>query len=323
MWLNPYSGTNFFTFFVVLFLRIWHRLSGRLPWNEWVLDELQILVLLFIALSAALVGTFLVLQKLTMLANALSHTVLLGIVLASLLMRSPEGFHVITVRMLLLASLITGFLNTTVMELLCRKFNLQKDASIGLTFTALFALGIVLVTLFVRNTHLGVEAIMGNVDALHVDDLKLSLTLFVVNAFLILCLFQPLVVSTFDRVLGRNLAIPVVGLHYLLMIQSASISIGAFRAVGAFIFLALLVAPTVTARHFTHDLKKLMGLSALIGGGASVVAVALSRHLLSLYGWSLSTAGLVTVILSLLLLLGVMRRGWQVRGKERGRCESH
>lgn len=308
---NPYFGKGFGGFFITLVERLGKVLTGQLGPADLVSDEIQILVLVFITLSSALIGTFLVLRKMTMLANSLSHTILLGIVIAFLISKSSLGASGMDMKTLCIAALCTGVFTTVCTQMLHKGFKLQEDASIGLTFTTLFALGIVLVSIFTRNMHLGVEAIMGNIDALHFNDLKLAFFLFLLNLVVTILLFKPLAVSTFDPILGKNFGIPAVFLSYLLMVQTAASAIGAFRAVGAFLFLALLVAPVLTARFFTYNLKKIICLASLIGIGVSLIAVALSRHLLSVYELSLSTAGIVTVLLGIFFLFALLKRTLQ------------
>ncbi len=82
--LNPYQGVNFFEFFFVFFQRLWGFLTGTLGFHQLANDEIQVIVLSLIGASSALVGTFLVLRKMSMLANSLSHTILVGIVIAFL-----------------------------------------------------------------------------------------------------------------------------------------------------------------------------------------------------------------------------------------------
>src|ERR1700722_9961958 len=157
---NPYSDQDFLGFFGVLFSRLLLLIIGKLPFGSLVADEIQMIVLSCVAVTGAMVGTFLVLRKMTMLANALSHTILLGIVVAYLLCES------LTIPVLMVAALATGIATTFLTEFLNRVIKLQEDASIGLVFSVLFALGIVLLTLFSRNVHIGTELVMGNVDAL-------------------------------------------------------------------------------------------------------------------------------------------------------------
>ncbi len=309
--INPYIEAGFGEFFIILAQRLGKVITGQLGLFDLVSDEIQLLVLIFITLSSACIGTFLVLRKMTMLANSLSHTVLLGIVIAFLISKSSLGFNEMDMKTLCIAALSTGLFTTVCTQMLHKGFKLQEDASIGLTFTTLFALGIVLVSIFTRNTHLGVEAIMGNIDALHFNDLKLVFFLFLFNLVVTITLFKPLAVSTFDPILGASFGIPVVFVSYLLMVQTAASAIGAFRALGAFLFLALLVAPVLTARFFTYNLKKMIYLASLFGVGSSLIAVALSRHLLSVYQLSLSTAGIVSLLLAVFFLFGLLKRTLQ------------
>lgn len=302
--MNPYTGQSFFGFFGILFKRIFLALKGDA--HSLASDEVQLLVLIMIALSSALVGTFLVLKKMTMLANSLSHTVLLGIVGAFLITRG-EGIYTISVPTLLIGALITALCTTFSTEFLHKKLRLQEDTSIGLIFTAFFALGVVLVTTLTRNSHLGIEAIMGNVDALHPSDVKQVFYLFLFNASLVFLFFRRLELLVFDSQLARNMGISLIFFNYLLMFQTALTAIGSFRAVGAFLFLAFLVAPVLTARFFTHRLKPLLFLAGGIGILAAAFSVALSRHVLSVYHIPLSTSGLAATVLGAFFICGIIK----------------
>lgn len=305
---NPYWGSDFFDFFGVLFSRLFGGASTGI-----VSDEIQMLVLIGVALSSSLLGAFLVLKKMTMLANSLSHTLLLGIVLTfiGLSFFGMESTS-LTLPILLLASLITGLITTFLTQLLTHVLKLQEDASIGLVFTTLFALGITLVTLFTRNSHIGTEIVMGNVDALHVDDLKLVFSVAAGNLALILLFFKEFRITSFDGALASSLGIRTNLFHYLLMVQVAATAIGAFRAVGVLLVLAFLVGPPLIARLLTDRLRTLLILSSCIGVACSIIGVALSRHFLSVEQMPLSTAGLVVtviVITYLLTLLLAPKRG--------------
>lgn len=291
---NPYWGQDFFGFFKVLFTRLF---AGQ----GLVSDEIQMLVLILISLSCSIIGTLLVLRKMTMLANSLSHTILLGIVVTFLLFSGGE-FYAISFGKLLIAALVTGVITTFLTELLIKGAKLQEDASIGLVFTTLFALGIVLVTLYTRSTHLSVEAVMGNVDALHIHDVKLTLIITLINLLIFGLFYKQYLISTFDPLLAKNLGLSVLFFNYLLMLKTSMTAIGAFRAVGVFLFLALLVGPVITARLWTKRMLSLMLLAFGFGALSSVLAVATSRHVLSFYNLPLSTASLVCVYIVLFLL---------------------
>ncbi len=302
---NPYSGDTFIDFFVTFLQRIWGFITGTLTTADLVTDEVQILVLVGVACSAAFVGAFLILRKMTMLANSLSHTILIGIVIAYLMTRNgifaQEGHEgSINIQAMLLASLIMGVLTAFLTEFLTHVARLQEDASTGVVFTTLFALGIVLVTLLTRNAHIGTEVVMGNVDALQKDDCKLVGVILILNVFLFCLFFKEFKITTFDPGLAVALGISTTFFNYLLMVQVSATAIGAFRAVGVLMVLAFMTGPPLTARLLTHDLKRLLWLSALIGSIASVIGVALARHFLSAYDIALSTGGVVVCVIILL-----------------------
>lgn len=302
---NPYTNQDFFGFFVVLAQRIFQFFSFK--GIELVSDEKQLLCLALLSLSSALVGTFLVLRKMTMLANALSHTVLLGIVVALLLpylfFGKEDFYHVLSLKELFIASLFSGLLTTFLTEGLHKKMGVQKEASIGLVFSVLFALGITLVTLFSRNLHVGTELIMGNIDAVQMQDIASLSWILGLNAALFILFFRGYTITTFDSAYARSSGFSPSFYSYLVMIQTSLTAVGGFRAVGVLLILAFLVIPPMIARFFTNRLKNLIGISMAISVAVSFISVALSRHMLTYAGFGLSTGALIATLLSLLYLL--------------------
>jgi len=307
---NPYSGSTFFEFFFVLLQRIWLFLSGKIGLGDLVADEIQIIVLIGVASSAALVGSFLVLRRMTMLANSLSHTILLGIVVAFIftqtkLQESSSQTVPLNISVMLTASIGVGLLTTFLTEFLTKTVRLQEDASTGLVFTTLFALGIVLVTLLTRSAHIGTEVVMGNVDALHLDDCRLIFTVLALNLISFLLFFKEFKITTFDPALSKSLGISILFYNYLLMSQVSATVIGAFRAVGVLMVLAFITGPILTARLLTHHLKMMIVLAILLGSVASIAGVALARHLLTVYGIALSTSGVIVSLIAGIFVLVV------------------
>ncbi len=317
---NPYFGKDFIGFFAVFLRRLWEFVRGNLPFDSLATDEVQIIVLASVAASGALVGTFLVLRRMTMLANALSHTILLGIVSAYLLVRlfadSTDPSRPLSIPVLLLAAFLTGIITTFLTEFLTKVIKLQEDASIGLVFSILFSLGIVLVTLFTRNVHVGTELVMGNADALQRSDIRDVLAILGVNAALFFLLFHAFKITTFDPQLARAFGFPPLLFNYLLMVQTSATAIGGFRAVGVLMILAFFIMPTLTARLLTHKLSTLIWLSMAIGALVSLAGVALSRHFFTTFGIGLSTGGIVVTLLGVLYLtLALCKLGFRARGR--------
>jgi len=316
---NPYSGQTFWGVITQLIWRLWSLVTGDFSSLTFASDEIQILVLIGVAASSALVGTFLVLRKMTMLANSLSHTILIGIVLAFLWTNYSTDEHTsINIHAMLIAALLMGLITAFLTELLTKWARLQEDASMGLVFTTLFAIGVISLTLLTRNAHIGTEVVMGNVDALQLDDCKLVYLILGLNILSFMIFFKEFKITTFDSGLARALGISPVFFSYLLMTQVSSTAIGAFRAVGVLMVLAFITAPPLTARLLTHQLKSMLYLSSAIGIIASIIGVALSRHILTVYGVALSTGGLVVCVLVVIygcVVLVTQMRGYTVEKK--------
>lgn len=299
---NPYFGNDFFEFFITFIKRFVLFISGNLESSKLASDEIQLIVLCGVAISSALVGTFLILRYMTMLANALSHTILLGIVLAYFFTQTSNVAHdhsMIYLPTMLLAALITGLFTTFLTHFLTKTIRLQEDASIGLVFTSLFALGIILVTILTRSAHVGIEVVMGNVDALQLADCNLIYLVVAFNLILTTLFFKEYKITTFDPALANALGFSTIFFDYLLMAQTSATAVGAFRAVGVLMVLAFLTGPPLTARLLTHNLKKMLILASVLGSLASFVGIAITRHLLSVYDIPLSTAGVVVCVIVL------------------------
>lgn len=331
---NPYYDQSFLGFLWQMILRFFAFVSGELGAKDLASDEIQMVVLCGVAASAALVGTFLILKRMAMLANAISHTILVGIVLAYMLVHQDfsggEGHdEAINIQAMLLASLIMGVLTSLLTEFLTRTMRLQEDASTGLVFSTLFAVGIILVTILTRNAHIGAEVVMGNVDALLLDDGKLVYLILGANVLLFTLLFKEHALTTFDPNLAQTLGYSSSFFTYLLMVQVSATVVGAFRAVGVIMVLAFLTGPVLAARLLTNDLKKLLFIAAGLGCAASITGVALSRHILTVYGTALSTSGVVVCTIAAIygatLILapqkGVLGRWRQRRGLAKKQAE--
>ncbi len=304
--MNPYSNLTFFPFFGMLLKRVWQFLT--LEPLQLAPDELQLLVLLSVGVASALVGTWLVLRKMAMLANALSHTILLGIVFAFILwqtLHDTTQFATLSMPLPYLfgAAIAMGLITTFLTEILTRHGRLQEEASIGVVFTTLFALGVTLVNLAARNAHIGVEAVTGNVDALTSEDLYLVLPTLFLSLILLITFHKELLISTFDAAFARALGFKSQLITYGLMTLVSLTIISAFRAVGVIMVLALLTIPANIARLYFDSVKMILFVASLIAAAVALLSVALSRHLLTDLGLPLSTGGLLVLILTLFALV--------------------
>lgn len=230
-----------------------------------------------VGINCGLVGTFLVLRKMSMLSDAISHSVLLGIVGAYMVSHQLQGVS------MLIGALLVGLLTTFLVQLLHQK-GVQGDAAIGVVFTCLFAIGVVLISLFADRVHLDVEhALMGEIafvpwDVLEVGGRSIGpkavwLLGFVlaINIFVIVFAYKELKISSFDNEMAITLGIPVVLIHYVLMGMLSLTTVASFDSVGAILVVAMLIVPSATAYLWTDRLSTMLICSAFIGVLASVI----------------------------------------------------
>lgn len=308
--MSPYFDASFFSWFVLFIKRLQIILStlilGEIP--SLYADEIQLFSLLSLSLAASFFGTFLLLKRLTMMANALSHTMLLGVVMASLFSyHLQKDFSAFSPPWALVgASLILSLLTVWLVHILSSSRYMTSDAANGMTFTFLFALGVTLLSLLSRNGQIGTDMVMGNIDLLTTEDLSsLSVACFLV-LFVGIFFLRGFLVSTFDPVFAGCSGMRPFLMDLILYLLVGIMITFAFKAVGFILSLSYFVIPPLTARLFTHRLRSMLLLSQALSAVACFVGVALSRHLLSSFSISLSTGPLIATLLSVQYVIALL-----------------
>ncbi len=311
--IHPYWGQDFIGFFVVLFSRIFSFFTGQ--GGEITIDEAQILILGLTGVTMSLVGSLLVYRRMTMLANSISHTILLGIVVTYLfglwLFPGVHDLHLQpSMAMLIGASFCTSLLTTASTNFFIRVLRVQKDASIGIVFTTFLALGIIFITIFTKNAHIGTELILGNIDLLHKGDIGVAFWLALSTLGLIYLFYRPFLMTTLDAPFAQSIRISLNVYDQAIMFITSAAIISSFRLVGVALVLALLVLPPMIARLLTHRFHIMMMVAVLINFLVALLSVALTRTYLSVYGVPLSTSGMMVCLLffTYLTLAFIQRR---------------
>lgn len=217
-------------------------------------------VLIVTALATSIVGVFLVLRSLAMTTDAISHTILLGIVLAFFItddIRSPW---------LIVGASIVGVLTVYIIELVSKTQLVRQDASIGIVFTALFALAIILISKYAGDVHLDLDIVlMGEVIFApfnRVEILGLNIPnalwqmsiILLIDALFILIFYKELKVSTFDPKFAFIAGFSTTLIYYVLMTLASITAVAAFDAVGSILVINFFVAPALTAYLFAKRL---------------------------------------------------------------------
>lgn len=283
--------------------------------NDWLTsgDMAQAVVLMLLAINCSMVGVWLVLRKMTMLANSVSHTVLLGIVGAYILHQFFGGVGPPAFLWLMLSSAVVAAFTMLATQFFHTRVGLQEDASIGLVFSGLFALGILWLSWIFPHSHIGLELIMGHADAIVWSDVQIVSLSFVINLVILRLLYKEYQISTFDRSLGALMGFCPRLLDFFLMTQLTLTIMVGFRSVGPFLVLAFLVGPVLCARALTHDLRKLICLAGIIGACSSLASVVMARAALQFAGLALSTPGLTcSLLLALFIALHLLQQVKQV-----------
>lgn len=224
------------------------------------------------AISCGLLGCFLILRKMAMVGDAISHAVLPGIVIAFLLTGTRDSFEMI------LGAALLGIFSTFLIEFFHKRAKLQTDAAIGVTFTWLFALGVILISVFAGQVDLDQECVLyGEIAYVPIDlwitdsgqnmgprALYVSSLTLIVNILFIRIGFKQLYLTTFDPAFAATTGISVALWNYLLMGSVSMTTVAAFDSVGAILVVALLVAPPATAYLLTENFKRMLLITCLI-----------------------------------------------------------
>ena len=284
--------------------------------------EIQ-LIAAIVAAACALPGVFLVLRRMAMMSDAISHTVLLGIVLAFFVVE--EFGH----PLLMVGATAVGVLTVSLTELLNRTKLVKEDAAIGLVFPALFSLAVILISVFARNVHLDAHVVFqGDLAFAPFDRMIIGgadfgpRTLFImtiillINLFFIVLFYKELKLATFDASLAAALGFSPALLHYGLMTLVSVTAVGAFDAVGSILVIALMIVPPVTAYLLTDRLPVMLGGSVAIGIVGGISGYWLARWLDTNIGAAIVTVlGLIFALVFFLSpqrgMVALARRRWR------------
>jgi len=265
--------------------------------------EIQLIASL-VAIACAIPGTFLVLRKMAMISDAISHAILPGLVVGFFITQDLNS------PLLILLAALTGLITVVMVEQIQKTGLVKEDTAIGLVFPALFSIGVILIAKNANDVHLDVDAVLlGELAFAPFDRLIISGTdvgpksLWVIGTILtitiglLIAFFKELKVSTFDAGLSASLGFSPVVIHYGLMSVASVTTVGAFDAVGAILVVALMIAPAATAYLLTTNLMKMLLLSILFGVFSAIAGYWVAHAL------DASIAGSITTMLGLLFLM--------------------
>lgn len=224
------------------------------------------------SISCGLLGAFLLLRRMAMVGDAIAHAVLPGIVIAFLISGSRESAW------MLLGATGLGVLTTFLIEFFHERAKLQTDAAIGVSFTALFALGIILISVFAGQIDLDQDCVLyGEIAYVPIDlwitesginmgprSLYVAGVLLVFNLIFLILGYRNLLLTTFDPAFAAVTGVSLTLWNYLLMGAVSLTTVAAFNSVGAILVVALMVVPPAAAYLLTNKLRHMLLLTVLL-----------------------------------------------------------
>ena len=262
------------------------------------------LIAVVVAIACAIPGVFLVLRKMALISDAISHSILPGIVLGFFIT------HDLNSPLLILFAALFGVITVVLVEAIQKTGLVKEDTAIGLVFPILFSIGVLLIAKNANDVHLDIDAVLlgelafAPFDRFFVGEqdfgpksLWVMGTILITTCVLLFLFFKELKVSTFDAGLSSALGFSPVLLHYGLMSVSSITVVGAFDAVGAILVVALMITPAAAAYLLTSNLKKMLFLSIFFGIISALGGYWLAHFL------DASISGSITTILGVLFLI--------------------
>ena len=236
----------------------------------------------------AFLSCFVTLKGWSLMGDALSHAVVPGVALAAM-----AGWPFAA------GAFFTGLLAALGMGFVKKKTRLREDAVIGVVFTAFFALGLLLISMYPSNVDLR-TIIFGNILGISDPDIWQVVIISAVTLVVLGLKWRDLLLFCFDPQQARALGLNVAGLHVMLLTLLSATAVAALQTVGACLVVAMLVTPGATAYLLTDRFGKMLGIAVAMGCGTSLVGAYAS------YYFDGSTGGCIVTLQSLLFLLALI-----------------
>ncbi len=286
--------------------------------------QFEIIIIAVVAAAAcAIPGVFLVLRQMAMMSDAISHTVLLGIVLGFFLTKDLAS------PVLIFGAALMGLITVVLIEMIIRTRLVRQDAAIGLVFPALFSLAVILISRYAGAVHLDTDAVLlgelafapfNRLVLYNIDIGPVALYLMggilLINLVFVAVFYKELKLATFDPGLATALGFAPGLMIYGLMGMVSITAVGAFDTIGSILVVAMMVAPPITAYLLTDRLSKMIVLSVVFGGLAALSGYWVAHFLdASIAG---SMAGMAGVLFGVVFLFAP-RRGLVAMARRRTR----
>jgi len=254
---------------------------------------------IFLGISCGLLGCFIVVRRLSLMGDALSHAVLPGVAIGFLWNMTKDPIAIFW------GATIAGLLGAMAVSLIGQTTAIKQDSALGMILAGFYGLGIVLFTM-IQNMPLSDQAgldkyLFGQAAALSVSDIKLMGVVALLAIVLVVVFYKEFLVTSFDADFARSLGVSERFFHYLMMLLLAFAVVVSLQAVGVVLVSALLITPASAAYMLTDRMHRMLILAALFGMFSGIVGA-----FLSFMGNSLPTGPFIVLGASMVFALAFL-----------------
>ncbi|MEA5617753.1 metal ABC transporter permease [Cronbergia sp. UHCC 0137] len=249
----------------------------------------SLIIAILVGLLCAVVGSYLMVQRLALLGDAISHSVLPGLAIAFMV-----GGNIFV------GAFIAGILSTVAITFINTRSPIKEDAAMGIVLSAFFALGITLITVIQKSNKIDLNHFLfGNILGVTADEVRDTAIIAAIVLIVIVLLYKELLFYTFDPLGAQAAGLPVNRLNFGLMVLIALTIVASMKAVGVILVLSLLITPGATAYLLVKRLHQVMILGAVIGIISSISGMYLS------YFYNLPSGPAIVLVVSGLFVLAL------------------
>ena len=250
----------------------------------------SLVIAIIVGLLCAIVGSYLMVQRLALLGDAISHSVLPGLAIAFMI-----GANIF------LGAFIAGVMSTLAIAWIRTRSPIKEDAAMGIVFSAFFALGITLITVIQKDNKIDLNHFLfGNILGVTANEVRDTAIIAITVLLVVFALYKELLFYTFDPSGAQAAGLPVNQLNFGLMLLIALTIVASMKSVGVILVLSLLITPGATAYLLVKRLHEVMILGAVIGIISSISGMYLS------YFFNLPSGPAIVLVVSGLFLLALL-----------------
>lgn len=240
---------------------------------------------IMVGVISGVIGSFIILRGMALMGDAISHAVLPGVAISFML--GINYFY---------GAVLVGVLAAVMIGVVTQHSRIKNDSSIGIIFTAFFALGIILISKAQTATDL-TQILFGNVLSVRSSDMWMTLIIGAVVLIVVVIFYKELLVSSFDETMAKAYGLPTRAIHYLIMVLLTLVTVASLQTVGVVLVVAMLITPASTAYLLTNKLWIMIVIAASIGAFSSVAGLYFS------FVYNLSSGAVIVLVATFLFAL--------------------